>query len=197
MLIQQIDFLSNAHLHRQKHGGGLGQLIAKAVGVKSTYKPYVLDCTAGLGEDAFVLACLGCKVHMLERSEKIADLLEDALLRLKQHEDYKEIQLTLQKMDAIDYLRSLSHKNFPDVIYLDPMFSAKKKTALNKKEMRFLRDTVGDDMDAGELLKAALSKAKKRIVVKRHRLAPTLIESKVDFIYEGKSTRFDVYLPKV
>ena len=127
-----IDFFSAAHKHRAQYGGGLGQLIAKAVGVKSNYKPFVLDCTAGLGEDAFVLACLGCRVLMLERSGEIAAALENALNCTLQTPEYKNLALSLIKTDAIDYLSHLQPRHYPDVIYIDPMFPKRKKSALNK-----------------------------------------------------------------
>lgn len=190
-----IDFTSAAHKYRQQHGGGLGQLIAKAVGVKSKYKPFVLDCTAGLGEDAFVLASLGCKVLMLERSSEVAAALKTALNHALQMPNYQHLKLNLINIDAIDYLMHLKSDYYPDVIYMDPMFPQRKKTALNKKSMRELREIVGEDFDAPKLLSAALCKAKKRIVVKRHRLAPIIEGLPPNFTYEGKSSRFDVYVP--
>jgi len=63
-----IDFLSTKMKYRRQHGGGVKQLIAKAVGIKGKYRPTIIDVTAGLGKDAYVLASLGCTVHMLERS---------------------------------------------------------------------------------------------------------------------------------
>ncbi|WP_445775347.1 class I SAM-dependent methyltransferase, partial [Shewanella sp.] len=62
-----VDFVSGAVAHRRKFGGGRGQSIAKAVGLKQGVTPTVVDGTAGLGRDAFVLASLGCKVIMVER----------------------------------------------------------------------------------------------------------------------------------
>ena len=63
--------------------------------------------------------------------------------------------------------------------------------------MRVLREVVGDDLDAEKLLEAALQVAKKRVVVKRAKLAPTLTEKKPDVIFMGKSSRFDVYLTRL
>src|SRR5688572_20080391 len=76
------DFLTGAAAHRRLHGGGRGQPIARAIGLKPGVKPpSVIDATAGLGRDAFVLACLGCEVTLLERSPTVAALLRDALER--------------------------------------------------------------------------------------------------------------------
>ncbi|MGL4894422.1 MAG: class I SAM-dependent methyltransferase, partial [Shewanella sp.] len=57
-----VDFVTGAVAHRRKFGGGRGQSIAKAVGLKQGVTPKVVDGTAGLGRDAFVLASLGCTV---------------------------------------------------------------------------------------------------------------------------------------
>ena len=102
-----VDFLSKQATHRRYHGGGRGQLIARAVGIKSGYRPTVIDATAGLGRDAFVLACLGCQVTMLERSPVLGVMLKDGLMRAQQHADFAQIQLQLVIGDAIDYLARL------------------------------------------------------------------------------------------
>lgn len=191
-----VDFLSGALRHRREYGGGAGQFIARAVGVKGKEKPMVIDATAGLGGDSFVLAYLGCKVLMLERSPVIAALLQDGLERASQDPSFVDISLNLICADAIGYLQTVTEKNKPDVIYLDPMFPERTKSALVKKEMRILRELVGEDLDAVELLKVALTVAKKRVVVKRPRLAPCIEGPKPSLQFKGKSGRFDVYLIK-
>ena len=60
-----VDFVGGAMAHRRKFGGGRGEAVAKAVGIKGSYLPDVVDATAGLGRDAFVLASVGCRVRML------------------------------------------------------------------------------------------------------------------------------------
>lgn len=189
-----VDFLSAAATHRRLQGGGTGQLIAKAVGIKKQYRPQVLDLSAGLGRDAFVLASLGCKVLMLERSPILAAMLEDGLTRLAQQET---LDIQLCHVDSHNYLQQLTTESWPEVIYFDPMFPERHKTALVKKEMRILKDVVGEDTDAAELLSLALKRAKKRVVVKRPKIAGSLISDPLpDIIYKGKSGRFDVYFPK-
>ncbi len=189
-----VDFLEGALAHRKKYGGGKNQLIAKAVGIKPKSILSVLDLTAGLGRDAFVLATLGCHVVMCERSPMIYALLQDGMLRAQKEAWFRDLHLQLIECDGLAYLSQLTPDHFPDVIYIDPMFPEKTKSALVKKEMRMLRDVVGDDTDAEKLLNAALFVAKKRVVVKRAKLAPTLTEKKPSVVYEGKSSRFDVYL---
>lgn len=189
-----VDFLSKKLLHRQKFGGGLNQLLVKAVGIKKlsdAQKIFILDATAGLGTDSFVLATLGAKVHMLERSPIIGELLKDGLKRFLENPELQKLKLTLTITDAISFLNTT--KEQPDVIYLDPMYPERQKSALGKKEMRILKEIVGTDNDAAELFAKALKVAKKRIVVKRPKLAPTISVQEPDLIIKGKSSRFDVY----
>jgi len=189
-----VDFLAGKAAHRRKYGGGKGQLLAKAIGLGSLKAPHVLDLTAGLGQDAFVMACLGCKVQMLERSPIIAALVQDALDRAAEEPDFRDLTLQLTVDDSQHYLQHLLPANFPEVIYIDPMFPTRTKSALVKKEMRVLRTVVGEDPDAEILLTLSRKIAKKRIVVKRPRLAPYLDNHKPDILYQGQSSRFDVYI---
>lgn len=187
-----VDFLTGKVGHRRRFGGGSGQLIAKAVGVKKLELPTIVDVTAGLGQDAFILACLGCHVTMVERSETIAALLEDGLRRLFSNLDSGALKLSLVKLSAQAYLGQLKER--PDVIYMDPMYPDTGNTALNKKEMRILREVVGEDLDAEDVFQLALRKAKKRVVVKRPRKGGRLVSREPDVEFLGKSSRFDLYL---
>ena len=187
-----VDFLSGAVAHRRKFGGGAGQMIAKAVGVKSGVRPYVLDATAGLGKDSFVLATLGCRLAMIERSPIIHTLLEDGLSRAMADEEVSEVcsRMTLYHGNAIEIMESIER---PQVVYVDPMFPHSEKSALVKKEMRVFRDVVGDDQDSALLLEAALDTATARVVVKRARKAPLIEGRAPSYQLEGKSSRYDVY----
>lgn len=195
-----IDFAEGKSQHRRLHGGGKGQDIAKAVGLHKISDPTVLDLTAGMGGDAFVLASLGANITMVERNPVVHALLNDALDRAKLKVDTELAailaRLVLKKHHAIDYLNQLNEAEYPDVIYLDPMFPSRNKSAQVKKEMQFFHDIVGNDDDSEAVLLLALNKAQKRIVVKRPRLAEKLTESvQAAFEITGKSTRYDVYLP--
>jgi len=189
-----IDFLQGKSQHRREFGGGRGQLIAKAIGIKKLDCPTVLDLGAGMGQDAFVLACLNCNVTMLERSPMIVALLQDALQRLFKDPDQQTLNLNLIEINARDYLTQCVDK--PDVIYFDPMYPDTKNTALPKKEMRILRALAGDDDDAQEVFALALQKAKYRVVVKRPRHGILISERQPDVVFEGKSSRFDVYITR-
>jgi len=190
-----VDFHDPRLQHRQQFGGGRQQAIAKAVGLKHGWSPHVVDATAGLGRDAFVLASLGCRVHMLERKPVIHALLQDGMRRLtnQQPGSAQLIQsLTLTQADSLLWLQT--GKEPVDVVYLDPMYPHRSKSALVKKEMRVLRQLVGDDLDITTVLESALDRAKNRVVVKRPKTAVPIGQRLPTHSIESKNTRFDVYL---
>ena len=193
----RVDFVSGAVAHRRLFGGGSGQMIAKAVGIQPGVRPVVVDATAGLGRDAFVLAELGCAITLIERQPLIAALLEDGMQRALADAVVGPIvaQMKLICGNAIE-LFSAWNGDAPQVIYLDPMFPHRDKSALVKKEMRLFRPLAGDDNDAPTLLEAALALATHRIVVKRPRKAPAIAGKLPAYTLEGNSSRFDIYTKK-
>jgi len=200
------DFASGANRHRRNYGGGNGQMIAKAVGVSGKFYPSVLDLTAGMGADAFVLASLGCQLTLLERNSIVYLLLQEGLNRAttagQEDPALAEVmaRMTLLEMDSSDYLDRLQQPDYPDIIYLDPMFPTRKKSAQVKKEMQALHTIVGNDEDATAVLEKALTKAKYRVVVKRPAHSDFLDHRKPSYSLQGKSTRYDIFalqkLPK-
>ncbi len=199
----QCDFTGGAHRHRRRFGGGNGQAIAKAIGVSGKFCPQVLDLTAGLGGDAFVLSSLGCHVTMLERNPIIHSLLADGLLRARQHADEGDSELaaimariSLIEGNSTDYLQHNANVVSADVVYLDPMFPGRKKSAKVKKQMQAFQDIVGADKDSDKLLALALETAVYRVVVKRPSGVSYLADCKPSYSLEGKSTRFDIYTLK-
>lgn len=191
-----VNFIAGTAAHRRQFGGGRGQPLARAAGLKGGALPTVIDATAGLGQDAFVLASLGCRVQLVERSPIITALLQDGLRRAAQDPEigpWVKERLRLCQADGREYLRGLSENQRPEVVYLDPMYPHRRKTALTGKEMRLLRQLVGADHDAPELLAAALTCARRRVVVKRPRLAPVLTGSPPDAQIVAPHTRFDLY----
>ncbi|MFK5984688.1 MAG: class I SAM-dependent methyltransferase [Pseudomonadota bacterium] len=203
-----ISFVSGKTDHRRLYGGGKSQLLAKAVGLNKGFKAHILDATAGLGGDSFVLACLGCKVTLLERSPVLAAMLADALYRGQQSEEIKSIIASMQLIhaDSVQFLCADKAKDKtnneqqteqcsqPDIIYLDPMFPDKKGSALVKKEMQYLQQLVGKDMDSSQLLSCAIQQAKYRVVVKRPIRAPLLDGQKPILQLASKKQRFDIYI---
>ncbi|MEX0333235.1 class I SAM-dependent methyltransferase [Vibrio tubiashii] len=198
-----VDLASGAVAHRRKFGGGKGQAIAKAAGLNKGATPTILDGTAGLGRDAFVLASLGCKVQMVERHPVVAALLDDGLTRAKSDPEigsWVSERMSLIHASSHNALSQLAEDpEFvkPDVVYLDPMYphpENKKKSALVKKEMRVFQSLVGADHDADGLLEPALALATKRVVVKRPDYADWLNQQKPMMAIETKKNRFDVYV---
>lgn len=194
-----VDFVKGSAGYRRLYGGGRKQLIARAVGVRKKEVPLVLDATAGLGRDAFVLACLGCRVLLYERSPVIAALLADGLERAQRSAEIGTLVRDRMKLvtgDSSLLTASSLGREQPDVVYLDPMYPHRDKSALVKKEMRLLRALVGSDEDADLLLENGLLLAGKRVVVKRPRQAPSLAGPAPSLVLTGRSSRYDIYLIK-
>lgn len=190
-----VDFLSGKATYRREHGGGQQQTIAKAVGKKKDKPRAVLDATAGLGRDAFVLASLGCRLTLLERHQVVAALLEDGLKRAYQDTfigSWMQERMCLYPHASLQQL--IDQGVWFDVIYLDPMYPHRKKNALVKKEMQLLQALVGADHDSDRLLQPALACARERVVVKRPIDAPYLDSCAPTFSMPMKNNRFDVYL---
>ncbi|CAA9574830.1 MAG: 16S rRNA (guanine(1516)-N(2))-methyltransferase [uncultured Truepera sp.] len=190
------DFVGGRADFRRRHGGGRAQPLARAVGLRGGVSPTIVDATAGLGRDAFVLASLGARMVLLERSPVVGTLLADGLRRALENAEVSAIaaRMTLQVGDAVTYLGTLNVR--PDVVYLDPMYPHTDKSALQKKEMRLFRRLVGPDDDAPQLLETALHVARTRVVVKRPAQAPFLGEVRPNGKIKSKNTRFDLYLSR-
>ncbi|BFM06432.1 class I SAM-dependent methyltransferase [Halioxenophilus aromaticivorans] len=193
-----VDFVAGKSQHRRLFGGGKGQMIAKAVGVSAHFKPHVFDATAGLGGDAFVLASLGCQVTMAERNPVVHALLADGLRRARLTEEADILAIVdamkLLECDAKTALAGAGHVPEPEIIYLDPMFPSRKKSAAVKKEMQFFHAVVGADQDQHLLLESARQRAKYRVVVKRPRLAECIGQQPPTYQLSGKTSRYDIYV---
>jgi len=171
-------------------------MIARAVGLNKGVLPSVVDVTAGLGRDAFVLASLGCEVTLLERSPVIGELLFYAL-KEAEHSEMADIiaRMTYIQADATNWLKQQASA-VADVVYLDPMYPHREKSSLVKKEMRLFQALVGEDLDDARLLEAALEKARYRVVVKRPRKGDAIKGQKPSLQLMGKSCRYDIYTLK-
>ena len=188
------DFTGGVVAHRFRFGGGRGQALPKAIGMKGGKSTLVVDATAGLGRDAFLLASLGADVTLIERSPDMHRLLEEGLARARKvGVDMAEAinRMTLLHGDARDLLPTLS----PEVVLVDPMHPPRKKTALVKNEMRLIREIVGTDEDSVELMKVALATASRRVVLKwPQRAEPMEGIRPTSHQIIGKSTRYDVFM---
>lgn len=162
--------------------------------VPSGERPWrVVDATAGVGVDGFHLAAAGAHVTMVERSDVLFVLLRDAWNRGLADPTLHAAAQRVQVLhgDALDWIPRLPA---PDVVYLDPMYPDRGKSAAKSKEMRLLRELVGGDADAVDLFSVAQSRAQRRVVVKRPAKAPPLGGPPSGAI-GGRSVRFDLYPP--
>lgn len=190
----RVDFVNGPVAHRLRFGGGRGQDLAKAMGLRGGKTPTIIDATAGLGRDAFLLASLGAEVTLIERSDKMHALLEQGMQRAAvEGGQLREIidRMTLLKGDAKDLLPDLSGES----ILIDPMHPPRKGSALVKQELRQVREIVGSDEDAADLVRVALANATKRVVLKWPAKADP-IEGIRPCTHQilGKSTRYDVFM---
>ncbi len=187
-----VDFVHGRLAHRRQFGGGRGQPLARALGLKGGKTPSVIDATAGLGRDAFVVASLGCSVTLIERSQVIAALLEDGLQRAMADEETVKIALRMRLLQG-DAAQLIKEQPRSDVIYLDPMYPESGKKAQVKKEMQIFRQLVGPDLDSEALLETALAYALKRVVVKRPAKAEPLDGPQPSAHVSSPNTRYDLY----
>lgn len=178
---------------RRRIAGGKRQLLGRAVGLARLRAPRILDATAGLGRDAFVLASLGAQVTLAERNSTVAALLADARERALADPAASPAaaRLHIVGADARNLLTPAGERF--DVVYLDPMYPDRKQ-ALAKKELQLLRELAGPDDDADHLLAPALANARHRVVVKRPLKAPPLAGREPSLAFGGTQARFDVYL---
>ncbi|MBA3582833.1 MAG: class I SAM-dependent methyltransferase [Gammaproteobacteria bacterium] len=191
-----VDFVEGKAGFRRQHEGRQ-QALARAIGLKGLQHPHIIDATAGLGRDAFVLASLACEVTLLERSPILAALLQDGLNRARAEAALNAITTNMRIIhtNSIDYLQHAPNVERVHAIYIDPMYPGRKKSALVKKEMRVARALVGDDPDAALLLRHAIRTTVQRVVVKRPNEAPALADLKPHAQIPGKTTRYDIYFP--
>lgn len=191
------EFASGKAAHRRIFGSYRNEAVVKAVGFKKGVLTSVLDLTAGLGRDAFVLASAGCRVHMIERCNLIAALLYDSVQRAGNDEQigpWVKERLSLSWEDSLNGLPVLPFR--PDVVYIDAMFPEKKKSAGVRKEIQLLQIMAGPDADQDQLLKVGEALAQYRVVVKRPRMAGHLNQRSPHFSLESKNYRFDIYVAK-
>jgi 16S rRNA (guanine1516-N2)-methyltransferase len=190
----EINFVSGPVAHRLRFGGGRGQDLPKAMGLRAGKTPMIVDATAGLGRDAFLLASLGAQVTLIERSAQMHALLVDGMARAEAEGGaLRDIiaRMTLLHGDARDLLPALAG----EAVLIDPMHPPRGNSALVKKELRQVREIVGTDDDAADLLRVALTHARNRVVLKWPAKADPIAGIRpCSHQIMGKSTRYDVFM---
>jgi 16S rRNA (guanine1516-N2)-methyltransferase len=181
------DYLKSSNL-----GEGGRHLLYKAVKLKGETDYSIIDATGGWARDAFFLAQQGLQVKVIEQAEVVFRLLEDAYQRALNDPSVAPIMARMEFIHAD--AKSLLPKLQPKVIYLDPMFPGRSKSAKVKKDLQILQSLPETFLgDPDELFLLAREVAE-RVVVKRPIGAPFLAGVKASFQYTGKTVRFDVYV---
>ncbi len=152
-----------------------------------------VDATAGLGEDAMLLAAAGFEVTLFERDPVVFALLYDALVRAKADSQLANVaaRMTLVAGDSVQGLGSLGF--VPDVVFLDPMFPAKRKSSATNKKLQLLQALESPATDEEALLAAAIAAGPRKVVVKRPPKGPSLAGRKPSHVVRGKAVRYDCY----
>lgn len=193
----QVSFTDAKTHYRRVRANHKVETIAKACGINSKNRPYIVDATAGLGRDAFILASLGARVTLIERHPIVFSLLADAMARATSELPDIISRMQLMLGDSRELMGNLSER--PEVIYLDPMFPLGAGSALPKQGMQLLQrlfeeDRVLWEQQYSELIATALKTASHRVVVKCPRRQHTIENRVPSYRIEGRSVRFEVYV---
>ena len=188
----QVNFEEADFLARVSRAGKKNELVAKAVGVRKGLR--VLDCTAGLGRDGFLLAALGCEVTMLERSRVMYLLLKDGLGRAARHVELTNTsaRIRLRHGDAKILIAELAADH--DVLYLDPMFPEKKSSAAVKGDMQQMQRYLGSDQSAIQLLRHAQNSVCPKVVLKRPALYVDQEGLEPHHVVGNRNSRYEVFV---
>lgn len=187
-------------LPRIKPGKLSHELLVKAAKVKGADTPRAIDATAGFGEDALLLAAAGFEVQLYEADPVIAALLADGLARAANNPQLAPIvaRMHLTHGDSVTALKALAQNEgiaAPDVIYLDPMFPARQKSAAVKKKFQLLHHLEAPCANEEELLLAAIAAGPRKVVIKRPMKGPLLAGIKPSYSISGKAVRYDCITP--
>ena len=171
------------------------ELLVRAARVRGVEGPTAIDATAGLGEDSLLLAAAGFRVTMFEKDPVIAVLLRDALERASATAELAGVvaRMELVEGDSVAGLRGLGFS--PDVVFLDPMFPERTKSAAVKKKFQLLHHLERPCDNEDELLAAALAVRPRKVVIKRPPKGPYLAGAKPSHSLAGKAVRYDVIVP--
>jgi 16S rRNA (guanine1516-N2)-methyltransferase len=186
-----LDFINIFESLEKKGASYFGSPLVKALGLKKNQSSLIWDISCGMGRDALLFLYFNAHVVAFERNRFMWALLKDAWLRACKHPrlgPHFHNRFKLVGGDPRDY----SSEKRPDMIYFDPMYLDKTRKSLPGKEMRIIREVVGDDQDSEEVLEWAKKVARFRLVLKRARLS-TNLGAAADHMYVGRSTRFDTY----
>jgi len=193
-------------LPRLKQGRLQQELLVKAARTKGIEQPWAIDATAGFGEDSLLLAAAGFTVDLYEQDCVIAALLQDALDRAADDPALAAAVARMRLHAGEDSIAGLRHTAeligrgelaAPDVVYLDPMFPERTKSAAVKKKFQLLHHLEQPCADGETLVEAALAPRPRKVVIKRPVKGPLLAGVKPSYQLAGKAVRYDVLVPPV
>ena len=185
-------------LPRLKQGRLQKELLVRAAKTKGVEAPVAVDATAGFGEDSLLLAAAGFEVELFERDVVIAALLADALERAATDQALAAsvARMHLHVGDSLAGMAALAAAGRAvDVVYLDPMFPGRTKSAAVKKKFQLLHHLEQPCDSEQELVDAALGLAPRKVVIKRPVKGPLLAGIKPSYQLAGKAVRYDVLVP--
>ena len=175
------------------------ELLVRAARLKGVAEPHAIDATAGFGEDALLLAAAGFHVQLFEQDPVIAALLADGLARAAEHPQLAPIvaRMRLTPGNSIQALQAHATTDGakPDVVYLDPMFPTRTKSAAVKKKFQLLHHLEAPCTNEEELLRAAVAAGPRKVVIKRPAKGPLLAGIKPSYSIAGKAVRYDCITP--
>lgn len=193
-----LDFTDKKLLFRLNNISKAKEAIIRAVSLNKVPNIFIFDATAGLARDSFIMQVVFNNVLMFERNIAVFCLIQDALNRFKESNFQENFRFNLPKLHPLGSIKDYQGKIRPDVIYYDPMFPHREKTAKVKKEMQLFQSLIGHDDDIEDMLSYAVKLAKYKVVLKRPKIAKE-IEIKDALLInqiDGGICRFDCYRAK-
>lgn len=189
-----VDFLSNDIENRINQKTAKLPLI-KAIEGKKQIPLNIIDATAGLGIDSFCMASRGHRVNAIEKSPIVYSLLKNGLERANCNPKLQDISKRIQ-LSYGNALHLIDNYNSIDIIYLDPMFPAKKNSAKVKKNMQILQSLLSYDYDQNEkkLFDISSKVANNKVIIKRAKTSRFFANEVPSSQIIGKSNRFDIYV---
>lgn len=163
--------------------------LKKAIGYGGESSKRILDCTGGLGHDAFILALLGQNVTVVDKNKGLCILFELALESLPQTSYFLEAKerITIINDNSASFIDKLLDY---DVVYIDPMFKD-KGTAGRSGVMSLISDYLDDFTDVSDVL---IRYKFNRMVIKRQKQFKQSGNGSPSFILSGKSINFHVFI---
>lgn len=179
-------------LHRVSDGRLAHEMLVRAAKTTETDLKGI-DATAGMGEDAFLLAAYGYDMTLYEQNPVVAVLLKDALRRAKKHPQLKEIAARMKLVEGNSVEELKTRVDAVDLIYLDPMFPGRQKSGLINKKLQLIQKLEPPCSDEVELFEAAIAANPSKIIVKRPLKSPFLAGKNPTYELKGKAIRYDCY----